>query len=132
VLGTPLGAIVTAGRQVRLGPVLPPLAILAVQLGAVGENLNEGIGVLARSVIGFAGLGLLCSLITGGLLAWTLPMAYMMFCQYALLESWTAPWTWPARPPADRGAWICASLVFAAGPLLFTVLGPRTRLSDDS
>jgi hypothetical protein len=78
------------------------------------------------------GLGLLCSLITGGLLAWTLPMGYMTFCQYALLESWTAPWTWPVRPPADRGAWICASLVFAAGLLLFTVRGPRTRLSDDS
>jgi hypothetical protein len=59
-------------------------------------------------------------------------MAYMMFCQYALLDSWTAPWTWRARPPAGRGAWICASLVFAAGLLLFTVRGPRTRLSDDS
>ena len=111
---------------------LTGLSILALQLGAVGENLNDGIGVLARNVIGFTGLGLLCSLITGGLLAWTLPMGYMAFCQYALLESWTAPWTWPVRPPADRGAWICASLVFAADLLLFTVRGPRTRLSDDS
>jgi hypothetical protein len=111
---------------------LTGLAILALQLGAVGENLNDGIAVLARNVIGFTGLGLLCSLITGGLLAWTLPMGYLLFCQYALLEAWTAPWTWPVRPPADRGAWICASLVFAAGLLLFTVRGPRTRLSDDS
>jgi hypothetical protein len=111
---------------------LTGLAILALQLGAAGENLNDGIAVLARNVIGFTGLGLLCSLITGGLLAWTLPMGYLLFCQYALLEAWTAPWTWPARPPADRGAWICASLVFAAGLLLFTVRGPRTRLSDDS
>ena len=111
---------------------LTGLAILALQLGAVGENLNDGIGVLARNVIGFTGLGLLCSLITGGLLAWTLPMGYMALCQYALLESWTAPCTWPVRPPADRGAWICASLVFAAGLLLFTVRGPRTRLSDNT
>jgi hypothetical protein len=111
---------------------LTGLAILAVQLGAAGENLNGGIGVLARNVIGFTGLGLLCSLITGGLLAWTLPMGYMAFCQYALLEAWTAPSTWPVRPPADRGAWICASAVFAAGLLLFTIRGPRTRLSDDS
>jgi DNA-directed RNA polymerase specialized sigma24 family protein len=37
-----------------------------------------------------------------------------------------------ARPPADRGAWICASVVFAVGLLLFTIRGPRTRLSDDS
>ena len=111
---------------------LTGLAILALQLGAAGENLNNGIGVLARNVIGFTGLGLLCSLITGGLLAWTLPIGYMAFCQYALLESWTAPWTWPARPPGDRGAWICACAVFAAGLLLFTVRGPRTRLSDDT
>ena len=111
---------------------LTGLAILALQLGAVGESLNDGILVVARNVIGCTGLGLACSLVTGGLLAWTLPMGYMVFCQYALLEAWTAPWTWPVRPPADRGAWICASLVFAAGLLLITVRGPRARLSDDS
>ena len=111
---------------------LTGLAILALQLGAAGESLNGGIAVLARNVIGFTGLGLACSLVTGGLLAWTLPMGYMVFCQYALLESWTAPSTWPVRPPADRGAWICASAVFAAGLLLFTIRGPRARLNDDS
>jgi hypothetical protein len=108
------------------------LAIALLQLGVTGEDLNEGILVLARNVVGFTGLGLLCSLVTGGLLAWTLPMAYMAFCQYALLEYWTAPWTWPVRPPADRGAWICASVVFAVGLLLFTAFGPRTRLSDSA
>jgi hypothetical protein len=108
------------------------LAIALLQLGATGESLNEGISVLARNVVGFTGIGLLCSLVTGALLAWTLPLGYMVFCQYALLEAWTAPWTWPVRPPGDRGAWICACAVFAAGLLLFTIRGPRTRLSDDS
>jgi hypothetical protein len=111
---------------------LTGLAILALQLGAVGESLNDGFLGLARNVIGFTGLGLLCSLVTGGLFAWILPLGYMAFCQYALLEAWTAPWAWPVRPPADRGAWICACAVFAAALLLFTILGPRTRLSDDS
>ena len=111
---------------------LTGIAILALQLGAAGENLNDGILALARNVIGFTGLGLACSLVTGGLLAWTLPIGYMAFCQYALLEAWTAPGTWPVRPPADRGAWICACAVFAAGLLLFIIRGPRTRLSDDS
>ena len=87
--------------------------------------------MLARNVIGFTGIGLACSLVTGGLFAWTLPLGYMLFCQYAVLESWRAPWTWPARPPADRGAWICASVVFTVGLLLFTTRGPRTHLSDD-
>jgi hypothetical protein len=108
------------------------LAIVLLQLGAAGESLNDGVLVLARNVIGITGIGLLCSLITGGLLAWTLPMGYMVFCQYALLEAWTAPWTWPVRPPGDRGAWIWACAVFAVGLLLFTIRGPRTRLSDDS
>ena len=107
------------------------LAIALLQLGAAGESLNEGVLVLARNVIGITGVGLLCSLVTGGLLAWTLPMGYVVFCQYALLEAWSAPWTWPVRPPADRGAWVCASVVLAAGLLLFTVRGPRTRLSDE-
>jgi hypothetical protein len=108
------------------------LAIVLLQLGAVGESLNEGVLVLARNVIGFTGIGLLCSLVTGSLLAWTLPMGYLVFCQYALLQAWTAPWTWPVRPPADRGAWICAGAVFAAGLFLLTVRGPCTRLSDES
>ena len=111
---------------------LTGVAILALQLGAVGENLNDGVLVLARNVIGFTGLGMLCSLVTGGLLAWILPMGYMVFCQYALLEAWRAPWTWPVRPPPDRGAWICASVIFAAGLVLLTILGPRTHPSDDS
>lgn len=111
---------------------LAGIAIAFLQLGAAGESLNAGVLVLARNVIGFTGLGLLCSLVTGGLLAWTVPLGYMMFCQYALLELWRAPWTWPVRPPADRGAWIAASAVLAVGLLLFTVRGPRTRLSDDS
>ena len=108
------------------------LAIALLQLGAAGQGLNEGILVLVRNIIGITGIGLLCSLVTGGLLAWTLPIGYMAFCQYALLDAWNAPWTWPVRPPADRGAWIVASAVLAAGLLLFTVFGPRTRLSDDS
>ena len=105
------------------------LAIALLQLGAAGESLNQGILVLARNVTGITGIGLLCSLVTGGLLAWALPMGYLAFCQYALLQGWTAPWTWPVRPPADRGAWICACAVFTAGLLLFTIRGARTRSS---
>jgi hypothetical protein len=109
---------------------LTGLAILALGVGAAGQNLNEGILVLARNVIGITGLGLLTSLVTGGLLAWTLPLGYLAFCQYALLEAWRAPWTWPVRPAADRGAWIAACAVYAVGLLLFTVRGPRIQLAD--
>jgi hypothetical protein len=56
---------------------------------------------------------------------------YLGFAEYALIEAWRNPWTWPARPPTDRGAWICASLVFAVGLLACTVCGARTRLAND-
>lgn len=108
------------------------LAIFALQLGVTGESLNDGILALARNVIGFAGLGLACSLVTGGLLAWVLPLGYMGFCQYALTEAWSAPWTWPARPPADRGGWIAAMTVLAVALLAYTLRGPRTRPSDSA
>jgi hypothetical protein len=111
---------------------LTGVAIGLLQLAVTGAGLNEGILVLARNVIGMTGIGLLTSLVTGGLLAWTLPLGYMAFAQYALLEAWRSPWTWPARPPADRGAWICASVILAAGLAAFTLRGARDRLADNT
>jgi hypothetical protein len=116
----------------RLGTALglTGLAIGMLQLSVTGVSLNEGVLVLARSVLGMTGVGLLTSLVTGGLLAWTLPLGYLAFAQYALLEAWQSPWMWPVRPPGDRGAWIWACAVFAAGLLVFMGRGARTRLSD--
>ena len=127
----------TAGRwlpYLRLGAVLAltGAAIGLLQLGVTGAALNDGVLTLARNVIGLTGIGLLTSLVTGGLLAWVLPLGYVGFAEYALVEAWRNPWTWPARPPTDRGAWICAALVFAVGLLAFTVNGARTRLAEDA
>jgi hypothetical protein len=116
----------------RLGAALAltGLAIGVLQLGVTGASLNGGVLVLARNVVGLTGIGLLCAPVTGGLLAWTLPVGYLAFAEYALLESWVSPWAWPVRPPADRGAWICASLCYAVGLFACTVRGARARLAD--
>jgi hypothetical protein len=116
----------------RLGTALAMtgLAIGVLQLAVTGASLNEGILVLARNVLGVTGIGLLTSLFTGGLLAWILPMGYLAFAEYALLEAWTSPWAWPVRPPDDRGAWLCACLAYAVGLAAFTLRGARTRLAD--
>ena len=118
----------------RLGTAvaLTGLAIGALGLGVAAAGLDGGIAQLARNVIGMTGIGLLLTLLTGGLLSWIGPLGYMAFAQYALLEAWRSPWTWPTRPPTDRGAWICASVVFAAGLAAFTVRGARSRLADDT
>ncbi len=100
---------------------------LLTDFAPFGASLNGGILALARNVLGLTGIGLATSLATGGLLAWTLPLGYLAFAQYALLQAWRSPWLWPVRPPADHGAWICAGLVFAVGLLAFTVRGTSHR-----
>ena len=115
---------------------LTGIAIGALQLGVTGAFLNGpaepgGVLVLARNVIGIAGIGLLGSLVTGGLLAWIPVLSYAGFAEYALNAAWRNPWTWPVRPPSDRGAWICAAVVFAAGLAAVTFRGPRASLSDN-
>jgi len=57
-------------------------------------------------------------------------MAYLVIAEVALLQAWTSPWTWPARPPHDRGAAICAALVFAAGITITAVRGARDSAGD--
>jgi hypothetical protein len=117
----------------RLGAVLAltGIAIGVLQLGVTGASPPGGVLVLARNVTGIAGIGLLASLVTGGLLAWIPPLGYLAFAEYALNEAWRNPWIWPVRPPADRGAWICAVLVFAVGLSAVTFRGARTGLADN-
>lgn len=93
--------------------------------------LFSGVLGIAENVMGFAGVGLICSLVTGGLLAWTGPLAYMAICQFALVANYSEPLTWAARPATDRGGWIAAMVVFAIGLAAFTVRGPRVRLSGE-
>jgi hypothetical protein len=134
---SPFGEAERAGGRwlpyLRLGAALAltGIAVGALQLGVTGASLPGGVLVLARNVIGVTGIGLLASLVTGGLLAWVPPVGYLGFAEYALSEAWRSPWTWPVRPPADRGAWICAAGVFAVALAAVTVRGARTSLADN-
>ena len=90
---------------------------------------------MLRNLAGLTGIGLLCAVVLGGALAWTGPLAYLMVAVYALYTDWhgpalTSPWIWPARPPDDRGAAICAALVFTAGVALIGVRGARDPVRD--
>jgi hypothetical protein len=85
----------------RLGTALAltGIAIGALKLGATGASLPGGVLVLARNVIGITGIGLLASLVTGGLLAWIPPLAY--------LGSAPRPTVVPGSAPREfsRSAW---------------------------
>jgi hypothetical protein len=116
----------------RLGATaaLTAAAIGALALGATGGALPGGFAAMARNVAGITGIGLLCAVALGGMLAWTGPMAYLVLTETALAGSVTTPWVWAGRPPLDRGAAICACLVFAAGLALVTVRGVRESVRD--
>jgi hypothetical protein len=63
--------------------------------------------------------------VLGGALAWIGPLGYLAVTLPALAGHWTTPWLWPARPPHDLGAALCAGLVFTAGIVAATVRGAR-------
>jgi hypothetical protein len=111
----------------RFGTVaaLTCAAFGALAAGSVGGHLAGGALGLVRDVTGFAGIALLTAAAIGGSLSWIGPLAYLLIADYGIGVGWTTPWAWPARPPHDAGAAICAALVFAAGAAVVTVRGAR-------
>jgi hypothetical protein len=111
----------------RLGTVmaLAGAAVGALAAGAASAHLAGGTLGMLRDLAGLAGIALLTAALLGGALAWVGPMAYLVVTLHALEAVWTAPWIWPARPPHDRGAALCAAVVFAAGVVVITVRGAR-------
>jgi hypothetical protein len=116
----------------RLGAAvaLTAAAFGALAAGATGGNLPGGSVALLRNVAGMTGVGLLAAIMFGGMLAWAGPMAYLLVTEVALQGNPTTPWIWPARPPHDLGAALCAACVFAAGAVLITLRGPRESGRD--
>jgi hypothetical protein len=106
----------------RLGAALGLTAAAVGALAAAGAGAQLAGGTLdvLRNTAGLTGIGLLCAAVLGGGLAWTGPLGYLVAGTYALYGNWhglgvTTPWLWPARPPHDVGAALCAGLMFAAG-----------------
>jgi hypothetical protein len=106
-----------------LGLTLAAIGVLAA--GAAAAGLPGGAAAITRNVVGLTGLGLLSAAVLGGLLAWIGPMAYAVVAEFAIIEAWTTPWMWPARPPHDWGAALCAALAFALGLTVTTLRGAR-------
>jgi hypothetical protein len=136
MMGSPFGEPERAtGRWLpllRLGSTIAMAvtAIVAFAIASLGTHLAGGIADLARNVAGLVGIGLLSAALLGGALAWSGPVVYMIVGTYGLYSDWhppalTSPWIWPARPPLDLGAALCAVVVFAAGVAAVTWRGAR-------
>ena len=115
----------------RLGSVmvLAGAAVGALAAGAASAHLAGGTLGMLRDFGGLTGIALLTAALLGGALAWVGPLAYLVVTLHALQAAWTTPWVWPARPPHDRGAALCAALVLAAGVVVITMRGARDTAS---
>lgn len=111
----------------RLGTclALAAVAVGALAAGSAAAHLAGGTVGMLRDLAGFTGIALLIAVLLGGALSWIGPIAYLGVTLPALTSGWTTPWVWPARPPHDHGAAICATLAFAAGLALITLRGAR-------
>jgi len=111
----------------RLGNALALTAAAfgALAAGAAAGVLPYGTWALLRNLAGTTGIGLLSAVVLGGAFGWVAPMAYLLVTEVALGGHPTTPWVWAAHPPHDRGAALCASVVFVAGAVAITVLGAR-------
>jgi hypothetical protein len=125
---------VAGGRLpfLRLAVALAMTLIAAgtLALAGTGANLAGGTLDVLRNVAGMTGIGMLFAAALGGALGWTGPVGYLVLGVYAIYTQWhgpalTTPWLWPARPPHDLGAAICACLVLATGTAVVTVRGAR-------
>jgi hypothetical protein len=111
--------------RLAAGLALAGAAFGALAAGSASQHLDGGTLGLLRDLAGFVGLGFLTGAVLGGALAWIGPIGYLAITLPTLAGPGTTPWLWPDRPPHDRGAAICAGLVFGAGLALVTVRGAR-------
>jgi hypothetical protein len=116
--------------RLGVGVGLTGTAVGALAAGSASAHLAGGTVGMLRDIAGFIGIALLTAALLGGPLAWIGPIAYLGVTLPALTGHWTTPWIWPARPPGDRGAAICAALVFAAGIAVVTVRGARDSVRE--
>lgn len=115
--------------------VLTAVAVGALAAAGAGLHLVGGTADVLRNVAGLTGIGLLGAATLGASLAWTGPTGYLVIAMYAQYTLWhgpavTSPWVWPARPPHDLGAALCAGLVFAAGLALVACREADDRVGE--
>ena len=104
------------------------LALLAVAVAALGLAHSEDPGMVARNVAGLTGIALLTATITGGHLAWTAPLGYVVLCGGAMDLHEESLWTWPTLAANDHTATFIALVLLVAGVTAITMAGARDHL----
>ena len=115
--------------RLTVAATLTAIALATLAGGAAAAHLPGGTVELVRNLAGLTGIALISSAVLGVALAWIGPLAYTVVAEYALTARWTSPLIWPARPPHDWGAAICAGAVFIAGTTVIATRGAREAAS---
>jgi hypothetical protein len=98
--------------------------------GAADARLIFGATGLLRDLVGIVGVTLLTAALASGNLAWLGTLSYLLLAMSAVAVGWTTPWLWPARPPMDTGAAVCAVTIYLVGLIAVTVRGTRESGRD--
>jgi hypothetical protein len=109
---------------------LTAAAVAALAAGSAGAGLPGGVGDVLRNVAGLTGIGLACAVLFGGIMSWAGLLAYTVIAEFALTATWNTALLWPARPPGNLPATLCASAVFLAGTVLITLRGTRETADE--
>lgn len=119
----------------RLGHLMGLLACGAITLSFITPSWGPGQAdwLLARNLLGFAGLSLLSARVLGAGLSWAPPFAYGALVLVAgrdLRGEW-ARWAWPTQPIGDTPSAVIVGVLFVAGLVILCLAGARETPGEE-
>lgn len=103
-------------------------AAAALALAVPGHPAEFGAPGMIRNVLGATGVAAASAALIGARLSW-LPMTVYGGSVYLAAPrtpgGTASVWAWLMQPGPQSGAWVVASVAYAAGAALFAVRGPR-------
>jgi hypothetical protein len=85
---------------------------------------------ILRNAIGLTGMALLTAALLGAHLAWTTPLAYVIYCSGQLDQQTSNLWTWPTQPASNHTATAIAAALLASGITSVALSGARDHRTD--
>lgn len=114
-------------RLLHLLALTVPVAA-ALALAVPGHPESFGAPGMVRNVLGATGVAAASAALIGARLSW-LPMTVYGGAVYLAAPRTpggaASVWAWLMQPGPQSGAWVVASVAYAAGAALFAVRGPR-------
>jgi hypothetical protein len=117
----------------RLTQLALLVAVATAAVATAGWTATYGVSpaVILRNLAGFTGLALLTAAILGANFAWTVPLAYVMYCGGELDLQAGSQLSWPILPASNHVASASAAGLLIAGITAVTIAGARDHRGAD-